>query len=45
MNPEITLRQHQKNAVAHGLYGRNELLAHEVRSRKNICNDSNSNGK
>lgn len=45
MNPEITLRQHQKNAVAHGLYGRNELLAHEVRSGKNICNDSNSNGK
>ena len=32
MNPEITLRTHQKNAVAHGLYGRNTLLAHEVRS-------------
>ena len=36
MNPEITLRTHQKNAVAHGLYGRNTLLAHEVRCRKNI---------
>lgn len=36
MNPEIILRTHQKNAVAHGLYGRNTLLAHEVRCRKNI---------
>ena len=31
MNPEISLRVHQKNAVAHGLYGKNTLLAHEVR--------------
>lgn len=31
MNPEIALRVHQKNAVAHGLYGKNTLLAHEVR--------------
>ena len=36
MNPEITLRKHQQNAIAHILYGRNTLLAHEVRSRKNI---------
>lgn len=36
INPEITLMPHQKNAVAHGLYGRNTLLAHEVRSWKNI---------
>lgn len=36
MNPEIKLRKHQQNAIAHILYGRNTLLAHEVRSRKNI---------
>ena len=30
MNPEISLREHQKNAVAHILYGGNTLLAHEV---------------
>ena len=30
MNPQIGLRQHQKNAVAHILYGGNTLLAHEV---------------
>lgn len=36
MNPEIKLREHQQNAIAHILYGRNTLLAHEVRSRKNI---------
>lgn len=36
MNPEIKLRKHQKNAIAHILYGRNTLLAHEVRSRKDI---------
>ena len=29
MNPEITLREHQKNAIAHVLYGGNTLLAHE----------------
>jgi len=33
MNPEIKLRTHQLNAVAHILYGNNVLLAHEVRSR------------
>ena len=32
MNPEITLRPHQVNAIAHILYGGNTLLAHEVRS-------------
>lgn len=36
MNPEITLRKHQINAIAHILYGGNTLLAHEVRSRKNF---------
>lgn len=36
MNPEITLRKHQLNAVARQLYGGNTLLAHEVRSRKNF---------
>lgn len=36
MNPEITLRKHQLNAVARQLYGGNTLLAHEVRCRKNI---------
>ncbi|MBQ5392336.1 MAG: hypothetical protein IIU52_00695, partial [Bacteroidaceae bacterium] len=30
MNPEISLREHQKNAVAHILYGGNTLLAHEA---------------
>ena len=30
MNPEITLREHQRNAIAHVLYGGNTLLAHEV---------------
>lgn len=34
MNPEIELRQHQKNAVAHILYGGNTLLAHEVGAGK-----------
>ena len=36
MNPEITLRKHQINAIARQLYGGNTLLAHEVRSWKNI---------
>ena len=36
MNPEIKLRKHQQNAIAHILYGRNTLLAHEVRSRKDL---------
>ena len=30
MNPEITLRDHQRNAIAHTLYGGNTLLAHVV---------------
>jgi N12 class adenine-specific DNA methylase/adenine-specific DNA methylase len=34
MNPEIQLRDHQKNAVAHVLYGGNTLLAHEVGAGK-----------
>ena len=34
MNPEIELREHQKNAVAHILYGGNALLAHEVGAGK-----------
>ncbi len=34
MNPEIQLREHQLNAVAHILYGGNTLLAHEVGSGK-----------
>ena len=34
MNPEIELRPHQKNAVAHQLYGDNVLLAHVVGSGK-----------
>lgn len=36
INPEIKLRKHQINAIARVLYGGNTLLAHEVRSRKNI---------
>ena len=34
MNPEITLREHQRNAIAHVLYGGNTLLAHEVGAGK-----------
>ena len=34
MNPEITLREHQHNAIAHVLYGGNTLLAHEVGAGK-----------
>ena len=34
MNPEITLRKHQINAVAHIMYGGNTLLAHEVGAGK-----------
>ena len=36
MNPEINLRKHQIDAIAHILYGGNTLLAHEVRSRKDF---------
>ena len=34
MNPEITLREHQRNAIAHTLYGGNTLLAHVVGAGK-----------
>lgn len=34
MNPEIVLREHQRNAIAHTLYGGNTLLAHEVGAGK-----------
>ena len=34
MNPEITLREHQRNAIAHVLYGGNTLLVHEVGAGK-----------
>ena len=34
MNPEITMMQHQKNAVAHVLYGKNTMLAHCVGAGK-----------
>ena len=34
MNPEISLREHQRNAIAHVLYGHNTLLAHEVGAGK-----------
>ena len=34
MNPEINLREHQRNAIAHVLYGHNTLLVHEVGAGK-----------
>ncbi len=34
INPQITLREHQRNAIAHILYGGNTLLAHEVGAGK-----------
>lgn len=34
MSPEITLREHQRNAIAHVLYGGNTLLAHQVGAGK-----------
>lgn len=34
MNPEISLREHQRNAIVHVLYGGNTLLAHEVGAGK-----------
>lgn len=34
MNPDINLREHQRNAIAHVLYGGNTLLAHEVGAGK-----------
>ena len=36
MSPEINLREHQRNAVAHVLYGYNTLLAHEVGAGKSF---------
>ena len=36
MNPEITLREHQRGAIAHDLYGGNTLLAHEVGAGKSV---------
>ncbi|WP_423221744.1 DEAD/DEAH box helicase family protein [Faecalibacterium prausnitzii] len=36
MNPEINLQEHQRNAVAHVLYGGNTLLAHEVGAGKSF---------
>ncbi len=36
LNPEITLREHQKNAIARMLYGGNTLLAHEVGSGRHL---------
>ena len=36
MNPEINLREHQRNAIAHVLYGYNTLLAHEVGAGKSF---------
>ena len=36
MHPEINLREHQRNAVAHVLYGHNTLLAHEVGAGKSF---------
>ena len=37
MNPEIELREHQRNAVAHIIYGGNTLLAHEVGAGKTFA--------
>lgn len=34
ITPEITLREHQLNAIAHTMYGGNTLLAHEVGAGK-----------
>ena len=36
MNPEITLRPHQLNAIAHAIYGDNTLFAHEVGAGKSF---------
>ena len=36
MNPEIVLREHQRNAIAHTLYGGNTLLAHVVGAGKSV---------
>ena len=44
MNPEIRLREHQLNAVAHVLYGGNTLLAHEVGAGKDLRDGSRCHG-
>ena len=36
MNPAITLREHQKSAIAHVLYGGNTLLAQDVYKRQSL---------
>lgn len=36
INPEITLRTHQRNAIAHTMYGNNTLLAHQVGAGKSF---------
>ena len=45
MNPEIKLRKHQENAIAHILYGKNTLLAHEVGAGKTFEMVARSYGK
>ena len=45
MNPEITLREHQRNAIAHVLYGGNTLLAHEVGAGKTFEMAASSRSK
>ncbi len=45
MNPEIELREHQKNAVAHILYGGNTLLAHAVGAGKTFEMVAAAHGK
>ena len=49
MNPAITLREHQKNAIAHVLYGGNTLLAHEVGAgdvyKRQVFDVSQTDGK
>ena len=42
MNPEIELRPHQKNAVAHQLYGENVLLAHVVGAGESVNRDGSA---
>ena len=45
MNPEVKLRKHQQNAIAHILYGRNTLLAHEVGAGKTFEMVARCDGK
>ena len=44
MNPEISLREHQRNAIAHVLYGGNTLLAHEVGAGKTFEMSASARG-